>query len=354
MFRLRLNVLNTEKRSRHITLEGRIGLSRLSWGLLPKSQMFVSPNGKVLISGVPGVDGLTSIDTLQTRMITPPKGTTVAAVAFSPDSAHVALGLLNPEQRTQAVAITDSELNKPQVLPPARRFLRWLGDDRILVEEQGHYLSHSITGDTEQSFDVPAGWSATALLSTGLEILHKPDGTLAISKGNGQTREILQGTKLKNFIAVADDGSVFGGLDDQKRLWIQRGVGATPKIVAEGVRGVLWGPVSHRALVQPENGDSRVYDSLVESWRDLGVISAAQWNSDESRLLFVQAGGPGQLGTLSLFADRQVVPLYNLDRIGPVHAMAFAGQDLAFLLAEPTGEISVWMMNLVPLANKGK
>jgi len=130
--------------------------------------------------------------------------------------------------------------------------------------------------------------------------------------GNAQTREILPGTNLKN-VAVADDGSVFGGVDDQKRLWVQRGVDTTPKVV-EGVRRLLWGPVSHVALVQPETGDSRVYDSPLESWRDLGVITEAQWNSDESRLLFVQARRPGQLGTLSMLADRQVEPLYRLDR----------------------------------------
>ena len=45
MFRLRLNAQDDQKRSRRIVLEGRIGFSRLTDGLFPKSQMFVNLAG---------------------------------------------------------------------------------------------------------------------------------------------------------------------------------------------------------------------------------------------------------------------------------------------------------------------
>ena len=59
--RLHLNVQNDGEKSRRIVLEGRIGFSRLTAGILPKSQMFVSPTGDYFISGQPGATGLMQV-----------------------------------------------------------------------------------------------------------------------------------------------------------------------------------------------------------------------------------------------------------------------------------------------------
>src|ERR1017187_8063705 len=54
MFRLRLNAQDDQKRPRQIVLEGRIGVSRLTGGGAPESQMFVNARGDALICGRPG------------------------------------------------------------------------------------------------------------------------------------------------------------------------------------------------------------------------------------------------------------------------------------------------------------
>lgn len=351
LFRLRLNVQTEGEQFRRIVVEGRIGFSRLTWGIMPKSQMFVSPNGRLLISGQPGQSALINVDTLGTQLINSPKGTGVVGAVFSPEGSRIALRLLDPQQRKESVVIVDSQLGTAQPLPPGSHFLRWIDKTRILVEDQNRYLSYSVVGEPNFDVQVPAGWSASIIHGTDFQFLHQSDGAMAIRKNGAPLYQVLQGTGVNSSIAVADDLSALGGVDGHKRLWIQRGINAQPKVVAEGVERVLWGPVSHVALVQTSNGQSRVYDTRDESWLALGVVSVAQWSPDERRLLFVQASTSSGLGTLTLLADRKLQPLYDLNTIGPIRGMAFAGNDRAFLLAELTGEVAVWMMGFSPVLN---
>ncbi len=65
MFRLRLEARAEGQPTRNIVVEGRIGFSRLTGGLGPKSQMFVSPDGKELISGRPVEASLIDIATVR-------------------------------------------------------------------------------------------------------------------------------------------------------------------------------------------------------------------------------------------------------------------------------------------------
>ena len=346
-FRLRLSVQTDGEQSRRIVLEGRIGMSRLTWGPAPKLQMFISPNGDLLVTGLPGRSALVNTETLRTLPITPPNGLLVANVSFAPDSGHILMDLIEPKQKSQAVVLVDSQLTHPQALAPGSRFLRWLDKDRIIVEDQNRILSRSITGGAEQAFDTPEGWSGgTIIPGTGVQVFNKSDGSLAVRKGDAPLRKILQGTNVKTSIGIANDLSVFGGLDDQKRFWVQHGFEAAPKVVDEAVERVVWGPISRVAVVLEAGGRGHVYDSRDDSWLDLGVISEAAWSPDEQRLAFVQGAGAGSLGTLAMLSNRHIQPLYNLNEIGPVRTMRFAGEDRVFAQAGPTGEVGIWMLAL--------
>jgi uncharacterized protein (TIGR03790 family) len=347
MFRLRLNVQN-DGISRRIVLEGRIGFSRLTGGLLPKSQMFVSPNGETLISGQRGSSSIVETGTLNSRTITPPAGFGVAAAVFSPDGAGIALALIDPPQKQGSLIITDTGLAKIQSMPSGTKFLRWLQKDQVLLARDGQLIRHPLKGGEDHVFDLPSDWSGppvagSVIPGTDTQYLTGPDGKLVIKQGAEPFREVLRGTRATRFSAVADDLSLFGGVDSRKRLWIQHGVDGDPKIMATGVQQVLWGPISHRALVNDENNKSRVYDGRDDSWIDLGAVSAAAWSPDEERLVFVEPGD----GYLSILIGRRMERLSSMARIGPVAGISIPqGGETVFLLAGLSGQLDVWMTSL--------
>ena len=348
MFRLRLNAQDDQKRSRQIVLEGRIGFSRLTGGLLPKSQMFVSPLGDALISGKPGGSTLIETETLRSQNITPSNGLAVVGAEFSPDGARIALTLLDPQQKVSATVLTDSRVGGAQGLPAGTRFLRWLGKDEILLKGADHLIRHPLGAGEDHIFGPPTGWSGPAVSGnvipgTDIQFLASADGRVGVQRGSQPLQEVLQGTKATRFSAIANDLSLFGGVDVEKRLWVQHGLDAKPEVVASGVEAVLWGPISRRAVVLEANNRSRVYDGRDGSWIDLGRISGAQWSPDEEQLLFVEEG------YLSLLVERRIEKVCDLTRIGPVgRAVISAGGDKAFLLAGIGGGLDVWMIALPP------
>jgi len=348
MFRLRLNVQEDGAISRRIVLEGRIGFSRLTAGLFPKSQMFVSPNGDILISGQLGNSSMIEAGTLRSKKITPPSGFGVVGAEFSSDGTRIAIALLDPRQKKSGTIITNAELGGTQSVPDGTRFLRWLQKDQVLLARDGRLIRHPLAGGEDYMFETPAEWSGAAVAGsvisgTDTQYLTGPDGKQGVQQGSQPFREVLRGTRATGFGAVADDLSLFGGVDSRKRLWIQHGFDGDPKILATGVQQVLWGPISHRALVQDENNRSRVYDGRDDTWIDLGPVSAAQWSPDEERLVYV---GPGD-GYLSILIGRRIERLSAMARIGPVAAIAIPnGGDKAFLLAGLTGGLDVWMIAL--------
>ena len=279
MFRLFLNVHGDQESSRHIVLEGRIGFSRLTAGLLPQSQMFVSTHGAYLISGRPGGSALIDIETLVPHVITLPRSLVLSGAEFSPDALHVALDLVAPEEKKQAVVITNNRLGDLQALPSGFQFLRWLESDKVLLKGSAGLTIHGISGNEDTPVDTPEGWSGTIIPRTNIQILVSKDGKLGIKRGSEPLYEVLSGSDVAQFIAVADDLSLFGGVDKQKRLWVQHGLEAKAEIIATGVERVLWGPVSRRALVEETGGKSRVYDGRDGSWIDLGSVSSAALES---------------------------------------------------------------------------
>ena len=89
------------------------------------------------------------------------------------------------------------------------------------------------------------------------------DGKMGVANGSEPFHEVLRETRATKFDAVADDLSLFGGVDTKKRMWIQRGLDADPEILATGVERVIWGPISHRALVIDENGKGRFTTAVI-------------------------------------------------------------------------------------------
>ena len=348
MFRLLLNARDDQKGSRRIVLEGRIGFSRLTGGLLPKSQMFVNPRGDLLISGKPGGSVLIETETLRARNFAPSNGLAVVGAEFSPDGARIALALLDPQQKKGAIVLTDNKLGGIQALPAGTQFLRWLGKDEILLKGADHLIRHPLVAGEDHIFDPPAGWfgptvSGNVIPGTDIRYLVSADGRVGVQIGSQPLQEVLQGTKATRFGAIANDLTLFGGVDGEKRLWVQHGLGGKPEVVASGVEAVLWGPISRRAVVREANNRSRVYDGRDGSWIELGRISAAEWSPDEEQLLFVEEG------YLSLLVEHRIEKLCDLTRIGPVgRAVISAGGDKAFLLAGIGGGLDVWMIALPP------
>ena len=346
MFRLRLNAQDNQKRSRQIVLEGRIGFSRLTGGLPPKSQMFVNSRGDALISGKPGDSTLIETETLRPQNITPSNGLAVVGAEFSSDGARIALTLLDPQQKKGAIVLTDNKLGGIQSLPAGTQFLRWLGKDEILLKGSDHLIRHQLVAGEDHIFDAPAGWfgpavSGNVIPGTDIQYLVSADGKVGVQKGSQPLQEVLQGTKATRFGAIARDLSLFGGVDGEKRLWVQHGLGGKPEVVASGVEAVLWGPISRRAVVLEANNRSRVYDGRDGSWIDLGRVSGAQWSPDEEQLLFVEEG------SLALLVEHRIEKLCDAARIGPVKgAVISAGGDKAFLLAGIGGGLDVWMIAL--------
>jgi dipeptidyl aminopeptidase/acylaminoacyl peptidase len=350
MFRLRLNARDDQKQSRLIVLEGRIGFSRLTGGLLPKSQMFVSSRGDELISGRPGGSTLIETETLRSQNVRPSNGLAVVGAEFSPDGARIALNLLDPQQKKNAIVLTDSKLGGIQPLPAGTQFLRWLGKDEILLKSSDRLIRHRLVTGEDHIFDPPPGGfgpavSGSVIPGTNIQYLVNASGQVGVQKGSQPLQELLQGTKATRFGAIANDLTLFGGVDGEKRLWVQHGLDAKPEVVASGVEAVLWGPISRRAVVLEANNRSRVYDGRDDSWIDLGRVSGGQWSPDEERLLFVEEG------YLSLLVEHRIEKLCDLSRTGPVaRAVISAEGDKAFLLAGIGGGLNVWMIALPPRA----
>lgn len=348
MFRLHLNAQDDQKQSRQIVLEGRIGFSRVSGGLLPKSQMFLSSRGDSLITGKPGDSMLVDTETLNSQNITPPNGLAVTAAEFSPDGGRIALALFDMQQKQSAMLLTDKKLGSIQPVPAGAQFLRWLGNDEILLKKGDRLTRHPLVPGEDHVFDPPPGWpgpivSGNVIPGTDIQYLVNANGQMGVQKGSQPVQEVLQGTKATRFAAIANDLSAFGGVDSEKRLWVQRGMDGKPEVVASGVEGVIWGPISRRAVVVGANNQSRVYDARDGSWIDLGIISAAQWGPDEEQLLFVEGG------FLSILVGRRIEKLCDVNRIGALSRAVITGRgDKAFLLAGIGGGMDVWMMSLPP------
>ena len=354
MFRLHLNAQDVNGLLRRIVLEGRIGFSRLTGGLLSKTQMFVSPSGEEFISGQLGSSSLLQTGTLDPKPIKPPNGFGLMGAEFSPDGARIALQFLDPKQKKAGVVLTDSKLLSTQSLPPETQFLRWLGADQILLKEGDHLIRHPLSGGEDNTFQTATGWTspvvgANVIPGTDILYLTSADAKMGFVQGAEPFHEVLRGTRATQFAAIADDLSLFGGVDSKKRMWIQRGLSADPEILATGVERVVWGPVSRRVLVTDESGKSRVYDSRDRSWIDLGVVAAAEWSPDEARLLFIGQDSPSQ-GYLSLLIDGKIEKLCDFARIGRLErAVLTTSGDRAFLLAGISGQLGVWMTDLPPL-----
>jgi hypothetical protein len=346
MFRLRLNAQDAEKHPRQIVLEGRIGFSRVTAGLLPKSEMFVAARGDLMVSGKPGDTTLVETETLRSQRITPSNGVPVVKAEFSPDGNRIALTLLDPQQKKSAIVLTDSKVGGIQPLPAGTEFLRWIGKDEVLLKGGGNLIRHPLVKGEDYVFEAPNNWSlpliaGNVIQGTDVQFVTGADGRMGVQRGREPIQEVLQGTKVTRFGAIANDLSLIGGVDGEKRLWVQHGLNAKPEVVASGVEAVLWGPVSRRAVVVGANGRSRVYDGRDGSWIDLGIISGAVWSLDEERLLFVAEG------FLTLLDGQRIEKLCDVNRVGPIRgAVISSGGDKAFLLAGIGGGSDAWMIAL--------
>jgi uncharacterized protein (TIGR03790 family) len=347
LFRLRLDVQDANGLPRRIPVEGRTGFSRLSAGLSPKSQMFVSPDGAVVFWGLPGRTAFVETATLRSGAIHPPQGFAITGAEFSPDGKHVALALYEPQQKNSSVILAGSDLKDVQALPAGMQFLRWLEPNRILLKSSDRLVIHSITGSEDQSFDASHSLAGNVIPGTNVVLLTTEDKKFGFKKGAEPFQEVLQGVSLSSWgAAAANDLSLFGAVDVDRRLWVQHGVHQKPEIIAEGVEQVLWGSVSHRVLVEGKDKKSRIYDGRDGSWTDLGTVTLAAWSHDEERLLYLEQTGPTE-AWLSLLIGRQTHRLCPISRIGALAGMAFTAKgDRAFLLAGLSGQFNVWMMAL--------
>jgi len=347
MFRLHLNAQGEGAEARRIVVEGRIGFSRLTGSLEPERQMFVSPDGQSLITGRNGKTFLVEPEILRSRAVDLPQGLALAGAAFSPDGAHVAVAVIDPAQRKGGHVLMDRTMTRVQNLPPGTVLLRWLGNDRVLLRRQNTLIDYSIQGGAAFEFDTPNGWSGNVIPGTNVQILFTDSGRFAVKKGSEPLQEVLQGPKIVRDAVVADDLSLFAGIDQQKRLWVQHGLEESPAVVATGVEGALWGPISRRVLIRETSGSSRVYDGRERNWIDLGTVLAAYWSPDEERLVFLEsARRRGRLvpTRLALLDGRRVRRLGPFERIGQLAGAAFSADgEKLFLLAGLAGGLDVWM-----------
>jgi uncharacterized protein (TIGR03790 family) len=347
MFRLRLEARADGEAPRSIVVEGRIGFSRLTGGLGPKSQMFVSPDGQELISGRPGRSTLINVASLREQPVNVPQGYGLTNAEFSPDGKHVALTLLDPKKKQVAYLVADDSMHNAQGLPAGLQFLRWLENDRVLIANGGGLISHSIAKGEDRLMGLPEGRTGNIIPGTETQYAITEDARVLIKNGAQPFHEVLRDVKPARFLAVANDLSLFGAVDGQKRLWVQKGLDGEPKVIAEGVELVLWGPISRRAVVQDGTGKSRLYDGRDGSWKDLGFIVEAAWSPDEEQLLFVDAGSSSEPGYLSLLTGTSIEHLCPMTRIGQVGKMVFsADQTKAYLLATLSQQADVWMIPL--------
>lgn len=347
MFRLHLNAQGEGTEARRIVVEGRIGFSRLTGSLEPERQMFVSPDGQSLITVRNGKTFLVEPEILRSRPVDLPQGLALAGAEFSPDSSHVALAVIDLAVKKGGHVLMDRTMTQAQSLPPGTVFLRWLRNDRVLLRRQDALIDHSIQGEADSALETPNGWSGNVIPGTDVQILFTNSGRFAIKKGSGPLQEVLQGPRIVRDAVVADDLSLFAGIDQEKRLWVQHGLSESPEAVATGVQGSLWGPISRRVLIREASGISRVYDGRDRSWIDLGTVLAAYWSPQEERLVFLEsARREGRLvpTTLALLDGRRVLRLSPFEKIGQLAAAAFSadGEGL-FLLAGLAGGLDVWM-----------
>jgi uncharacterized protein (TIGR03790 family) len=351
MFRLHVNAEDENHQKRRVVVEGRIGFSRLTEGLLSKSQMFVSPNGDLVISGQPGRTVLIRTSTLETKSISAPNGLGLTGADFSPDGLHIGLTFLDPGKKQSGAILADNELKNLQPLPAGTRFLRWLDKDHVLLSKPSQLISHSLSGGDDYTFPAPADWTSTlvgGLVIPGTKTAYwtSADGKMGFTDERDSFHEVLRGTKAVSSSAIANDLSLFGGVDSRRRLWIQRGANADPEILATGVQRAIWGPISRRVLVVDESGKGRVYDNRDQSWMDLGVVMGGQWSPDEERLVFVSQDASSR-ETLSLLAKGKVQELCDFSRIGSIAGMTISEDGLrAFLLAGIGGQLNVWTTTL--------
>lgn len=349
MFRLRLEVQDGSLSPRTIVLEGRTGFSRLTGGLSSKTFLSASPTGDLLASGVPGFLSLIETDSLRARAIEAPKGYVPVGVEFAPDGGHFAIALYEPQQKQTFALIVNRELRLIDQLKPPSQFRRWLGADQILIEKNGQLIAHTI-GSGEETTDTPPGASGFVIPGTNIAIVRQTDGAVGYKKAAEPVHFVLAGVQISGSFAVANDLSLFGGLDREKKLWIQRGPTANPEVIATGVESVLWGPVSRRVFVRASGGSARVYDGPTASWTDLGAVTAAIWSPDEERLLFVQKEGEEQY--LALLDGHAITRLCDLQRIGAILKVELsARKDYAFLLSGFPGRANAWMIALPPSAD---
>jgi uncharacterized protein (TIGR03790 family) len=350
MFRLRINAQDDSHQPRRIVLEGRIGFSRLTAGLLSKSQMFVSPNGDQVIAGQPGRSVSIQTRTLESKAIAPPNGLVLTGAEFSADGMRLALALVDPAQKKTGVILADRDLGNVQPLPPESQFIRWSAQDQILIKKGNQLILHPLKGGDDYAFPAPPEWAGATVggsVIPGTKIVYSAsaDGKIGFANGEGPFHEVLRGTRATRFSAIANDLSLFGGVDSRKRLWIQRGADADPEILATEVDRVVWGPISRRALVIDESGKSRVYNNRDRSWIDLGTVLVAQWSPDEERLLFV--GQEGSQSFLEVLINGKVERLCDFARIGRLEsAVITTNGEKAFLRAGIDGQIDVWMTPL--------
>jgi uncharacterized protein (TIGR03790 family) len=352
LFRLALNAQDEAKHTRRIVLEGRIGMAKLTGGVLPKLQMYVNNAGNSLIYGQPGRSVLLDPATLRAQAMSLPQGYGIVGGEFSPDNARVALSVVNPSQKKGGIIITDVTSGATQPLPGNSQFLRWLQKDQILLKEGDQLVRHSLTGAADYTYPPLAGCpnpvTASIIPGANVQYMTTADGKSCVQRGSEPVREVMVGVKAIRFGAVANDLSAFGGVDAEKRFWLQHGLDGKPEVVATGVERVMWGPISRRAVVVDGSQKARVYDARDRSWIDLGIVTAAQWSSDEERLFFVE---PGENGYLSVLIDRRVERLCPVNRIGALTGITLAADgEKAFLLAGISGGLDVWMMALPPRA----
>ncbi|HEV2447437.1 MAG TPA: TIGR03790 family protein [Candidatus Sulfopaludibacter sp.] len=350
LFRLRLDVRNPGE-TRRIVLEGRTGFSRIAALMDRQTQMFVSPNGKHVISGPVGQTILTETATLQPKAITVPAGWVVASAAFSPDEEHLVLTLLQPEQKRLGFLLVDLAMQRQQSLPEGSQFIRWMANDTILLRSSAGTAKYDIAARTTLPVFAPPGWTVnTVIPGTAIQLLTGAEGRLGVRNGAGPAQEVLAGAKVAREFAVADDLSMFGGRDDQKRLWVQHGLMGKPEVLAEQVEKISWGPISRRVLVQGADGNSRVYDGRTRSWTALPPVLLAQWSPDEERLLYVEAERQGTEFVpryLSLLDGARSERLCDIGRLGEAATMLLTRSgETAFLLAGPEGGWQVWVTSL--------
>jgi hypothetical protein len=304
-----------------------------------------------VVSGDRGNVFLTNTATLQPAHLAVPEGWAVAGAAFSPDEAHLVVVIIQPEQKRLAFLLLETGLQQARSLPEGSQFLRWLSDDTILLKKAAGLARFEIASGTLLPVFEPPGWKVSTIIpGTAIQLLAGEDGRIAVRNGPIPVRQVLPGVKISQTFAVADDLSLFGALDPEKRLWIQHGLMAQPEVAAEQVKKALWGPISRRVLVEKTDGKFQVYDGRDGSWLALPPILAAQWSPNEERLLYVEAERQNSEVIpkhLSLLNGRNNSPICELTRIGDVASMALTtGDQSAFLLSGPPGALQVWMMAL--------